>query len=147
MGSPLSNVGDHIVEEHYCGPRNGRSKTSFDPIIHVRKGMFLLIRPDDEDVYPIWLGEALGDIELNPQSPQYKKVYVGWWIPMGRVGLDEKSLYQDCWDKKWRHNPSDLPRWEDIGSISHGWKAKKEVSSLKGMKIPNWVIEIVRSNY
>jgi len=43
MGSPLSNVGDHIVEEHYCGPRNGRSKTSFDPIIHVRKGMFLLI--------------------------------------------------------------------------------------------------------
>ena len=71
MGLPLSNVADDIVEEHYCGPRNGRSKTTFDPIIHVRKGMFLLIQPNDEDVYPTWLGEALGDIELNPQSPQY----------------------------------------------------------------------------
>ena len=55
MGSPLSNAGD-IEEDHYCGPRNGRSKTSFDQIIHVCKGMFLLIRPDDEDTYPIWLG-------------------------------------------------------------------------------------------
>ena len=46
---------------------------------------------------------------------------------MGRVGLDDKSLYDNCWDKKWKRNPGDLPRWEDIDAISHGWKAKKEI--------------------
>jgi len=61
--------------------------------------MILLIRLDDEDMYPIWMGEALEEIDMNPNNDNYKKVHVNWWVPVGRGNLDEKSLYENCWER------------------------------------------------
>jgi hypothetical protein len=144
IDSTNSNIESAVVQDHYCGPRNGRSRTSFEPLHHVQKGMFLLIRPDDEDTYPIWMGEALEEIDMNPNNDNYKKVHVNWWVPVGRGNLDEKLLYENCWERNWKPNPSDPPRWEEIDTIVHGWKPKKDARTLKSTKIPTWVLDIVR---
>ena len=68
IDSTSSNIESAVVQDHYCGTRNGRSRTCFEPLHHVQKGMFLLIRPDDEDTYPIWMGEALKEIDMNTSN-------------------------------------------------------------------------------
>ena len=65
---------------------------------------------------------------------------------MGHGSLDKKTLYQEFWDRKWKPNPSDPPRWEDIETIIHGWKPKKDVGTLKSTKIPTWVQYIVKDH-
>ena len=98
-----SNVETAIAQDHYCGPRNGYSKTNF-------KGTFLLIRTNFEDMCPIWMGQALEEIDMIPRNHHYKKVHINWWVPVGHGNLDEKTLYENCWDRKWKPNPSDPPR-------------------------------------
>ena len=38
--STNSSVEPAIVQENYCGPRNGRSKTIYEPLHHVQTGIF-----------------------------------------------------------------------------------------------------------
>ena len=49
---------DNDKEEHYVGPRKERPKyyglAPYDPKLDLKEGQYLIVRPPDEEIYPIW---------------------------------------------------------------------------------------------
>jgi hypothetical protein len=59
-----------------------------------------------------------GDVIKDEDNEYFKMVRVQWWVPMKkRSNLDERHLYEDCWNGKWKCNLGDLEQWLDISAI------------------------------
>ena len=66
--------------DHYVGPQLGRPQEGFRPDIDVRKGDFILVRPADPE-YPIWLGVAESNVDVDISSPNHKNICIQYWAP------------------------------------------------------------------
>ena len=59
---PVMKGGDFTPEddksELYCGPQNERPKDALNPWRDVVSGSWVLLRPSDPEIYPVWLERA-----------------------------------------------------------------------------------------
>lgn len=136
---------DHL-EPHYCGPRNARTRPEFRPHMDIEEGMFLLIRPYDENQCPVWLGSAASSINTHEGHVNYMHVLVDWWEPISRKRQSIESQYRDCWEKKWRRNHNDPSRWESVFTVLWSWRASKDPSAINHLKIPQIAINAAKEN-
>ena len=126
--------------DHFVGPQSARPLEAFRPHIDVRKGDFVLVRPADPE-YPIWLGVAESDADLDSSSPNHKKVFIQYWAPKHRKKNPTiYEQYEDCWKKTWCCNLADPKRWECVDAIVWSWTPRGgRVAEV--VKIPPIVVE------
>ncbi len=123
------------LNDHYCGPLSKRPKNAFQPMVDVRKGDFVLVRPSDP-IYPIWLGVAESEIDMSKKSQNFKKISIQYWAPVcGHQNASDQDVYVNCWEKYWMCNKNDPERWESIDSIVFSWMTKNKKIPKK-IKIP-----------
>lgn len=104
-------------------------------MVDVKKGDFVLVRPSDP-VYPIWLGVAKSEIDMDKRSHNFKKISIQYWAPIcGRQNASDQEVYVNCWEKYWMCNKNDPERWESIDSIVFSWMTKSSKNPRK-IKIP-----------
>ena len=83
------------MNEHYCGPLRKQPKDAFQPMVHVKKGDFVLVRPSDP-IYPIWLGVAQSEIDTNKKSSNFKKICIQYWAPVcGSQSVTNQEVYSN----------------------------------------------------
>ena len=39
--------------DHYCGPARDKPREAFNPLLHVQQGHFVMLHPDDTNIYPV----------------------------------------------------------------------------------------------
>jgi hypothetical protein len=61
---------------------------------------------------------------------------VHWWVPKG-INLDERHLYEDWWNGKWKCNFVDLKQWLDISFVFFLVSSLKNVSNKSHITIPS----------
>ena len=101
---PRVNPVDMNIEEEdlepYCGPTNEAPRESFNPWIDIRPGSWVLLRPEDPIVCPVWQGRALSDVCRDEGTPNYGKFFVQYWRPDNSEQTMELR-YRNCWYGKW----------------------------------------------
>ncbi|MCO5584007.1 hypothetical protein L7F22_037926 [Adiantum nelumboides] len=80
------------LNDHYCGPLSKRPKDAFQPAVDVKKGDFVLVQPSDP-IYPIWLGVAQSEVDMNMKSHNFKKIIIQYWAPVcGRQNASDQEM-------------------------------------------------------
>ena len=139
-------LGLHDLDDHYCGPSSNKPMEEYMPKIDVKKNDFVLVRPSD-NIYPIWLGVALSDVDGNNTSINYMKVKVHYWAPMCRKkDTSISKVYKDCWTKYWMCNIEDPERWEHVNSIVCSWTSKQSHNIQKNKDTKKCVLKSTRKS-
>jgi len=82
-----------------------RPLTTYTPFRNLNVGNFVLVKPHDLDLVPLWMGRVEGDVVKDKDTEYFKMVKVQWWVPMKKGSkLDERHLYENCWNGKWKCN-------------------------------------------
>jgi hypothetical protein len=79
------------------------------------------------------MGKGEGDVVKDKESEYFKMVKVQWWILVKKgSNLDERHLYENCWNGKWKCNFKNLKQWFDISTIFFfpTWKNKTNTSQI-----------------
>ena len=93
-------IGLEEYNDHFCGPQREKPREEFNPMVDVRQGDFLMLHPDDTNIYPIWLAMAISNIDIEPTSPNYKKLLIQYWAPCARkCGMTPAQAYANCWGR------------------------------------------------
>jgi hypothetical protein len=66
----------------YCGPKNLKLALAYTSFKDLNSGDFVLMRPHDPLLVPIWLGRTQSDVVKDDQNEFFKMVRVQWWVPM-----------------------------------------------------------------
>ncbi len=96
----LSNVMDvvdtkDLIQLPYCAPKN--------------------MKPN---LIPFGMWRVKGNVIKDKKNEYFKMVRVQWWVPMKkRSNLDERHMYKNCWNGKWKCNLVDPEQWLDISTI------------------------------
>ena len=126
--------------DHFVGTQSARPQEAFKPQIDVKKDDFVLVRPADPQ-YPIWLGVAESDVDLDFSSPNHKKVFIQYWAPKHRKRNPTiHEQYEDCWKKTWCCNLADPKRWECVDAVVWSWTPRGG-KVAEAIKIPPIVVE------
>ena len=132
-------LGLEELNDHYCGPLSKRPKDAFQPMVDVKKGDFVLVRPADS-IYPIWLGVAQSEVDTDKHSSNYKRICIQYWAPVSsRQNITDEEVYHNCWEKYWMCNKKDPERWETVDTIVFSW-ITKATKIPKKIKIPPKVV-------
>jgi hypothetical protein len=79
--------------------------TTYTPFRDLNVGNFVLVRLHDPDFVSLWMGRVDGDVVKDEDNEYFKIVRVQWWVPMKeRSNLDERHLYENYWNGKWKCN-------------------------------------------
>jgi hypothetical protein len=63
------------------------------------------MKPHDPLFVLVWMGKTQSDVIKDDQNENFKIMKVHWWVLMKkRSNLDERLLYEDCWNGKWKCN-------------------------------------------
>ncbi len=60
----------------YCGPKNMRPLIAYTPFRDFNVGDFVLVKPHDLDLVPLWLGRVEGDVIKDEDNEYFKMVRV-----------------------------------------------------------------------
>ena len=60
--NPLDSNPEEKELEPYCGLANEAPRESFNPWVDIRSGSWVLLRPEDPEVCPVWQGRALSEV-------------------------------------------------------------------------------------
>jgi hypothetical protein len=61
------------------------------------------VRPHDPFLVPLERTQI--DVVKDDQNKNFKMVRVQWWVLVKkRSNLNERCLYEDCWNGKWKCN-------------------------------------------
>jgi hypothetical protein len=136
-------------EVNYVGPQRDRPRASFHPRVDIKKGDFILQRPDTDDLstYPVHMGLVVSDgVEegsLNAENKLEHVCEVKWYRPhmtkkRGQVGeYSPKQRWSNCWVKKWEYDP-DYAHSEKISVNSVLWSfSPRRTKKLGLVAIPN----------
>jgi hypothetical protein len=81
----------------YCGAANAIPKTSFNPWRDVKHGSWVLVRPSDPNIWPVWHGRVVSEVIREEGHPHNNQFLVKYWEPDNAHG-NLKAKYQNCWD-------------------------------------------------
>jgi hypothetical protein len=66
----------------------------------------------------------------------FKMVRVLWWVSVKkRLNLDERHMYEDCWNGKWKRNLVNSKQWLDISAIPFSFLAWKNTTNKSQISI------------
>jgi len=60
----------------YCGPKNMRPSTTYTLFRHLNDEDFVLVKPYDPGLVPIWIGRTQCDVVKDEESTFFKMVKV-----------------------------------------------------------------------
>jgi hypothetical protein len=122
----------------WCGPLRRRPRPAFNPYRDALVGNFVLIRPNDTTIYPVWMGRVLAPAVRDARSPHHGKCQIRYWRPArGSRVMTDRERYRRCWDVKWEHDGSDdAVQWVDCTSILYGSSPKVNFAETSLRKIP-----------
>ena len=86
--------------EPYCGSRRERPKDASNPWRDVGSGSWVLLRPSDPEIYPVWLGRACSGVNCERGHADYGKFILQFWEPRNSF-KNHKKKYEDCWSATW----------------------------------------------
>jgi hypothetical protein len=72
----------------------------FNPWRDVFDGCWVLLRPEDPLVCPVWLGRALSSVCRDKGSRNHGCFQIQFWEPQ-QSGRTVALKYRNCWTKKW----------------------------------------------
>jgi len=114
-----------------------RPLTTYTPFRNLNVGNFVLVKPHDLDLVPLWMGRVEGDVVKDKDTEYFKMVKVQWWVPMKKGSkLDERHLYENCWNGKWKCNWVDLEQWLEISAILFSFPIQKNTTNKSQISIP-----------
>ena len=129
-------IGLEEYNDHFCGPQREKPREEFNPMVDVRQGDFLMLHPDDTNIYLVWLAMAISNIDIEPTSPNYKKLLIQYWAPCARkCGMTPAQAYANCWKGFWVVNEKDPQVWENVDAIVWSWRPNK-LGPYTRIKIP-----------
>ncbi len=68
-------------------------------------GDFVIMKPYDLLFVLVWMGRTQSDVIKDDQNENFKIMKVQWWVlTKKRSNLDERLLYEDCCNGKWKCN-------------------------------------------
>jgi hypothetical protein len=83
--------------EPYYGPRNEAPRSSFNPWRDIRQGYWILIRPTDPQMCPVWQRRAASDVCREEENENHEKKFFQFWEPRNAEKTLQKK-YRNCWD-------------------------------------------------
>jgi hypothetical protein len=83
--------------EPYYGPRNEAPRSSFNPWRDIRQGYWILIRPTDPQMCPVWQRRAASDVCREEGNENHGKFLIQFWEPRNAKKTLRKK-YRNCWD-------------------------------------------------
>jgi len=82
------------------------------------------------------MGKVEGDVVKDEENEYFKMVKVQWWVPMKKgSNLDERHLYENYWNGKWKCNLVDLEQWVDILAIFFSFPTWKNITNKSQINI------------
>ncbi len=85
------------IQIPYYGPKNMRPLIAYMPFRDLNVGNFVLMKPHDSNLVPLWMGRVEGDVIKDEMSEYFKMVRVQRWVLMKKgSNLDEWHLYENC---------------------------------------------------
>ena len=118
-------LGYEEYNDHYCGPRGEKPREEFNPILDVKQGDFIMVYPDNIDIYLVWLAMVESEIDNNPTSPNYKKLLIQYWAPCARKnGMIDVEVYANCWKGYWAKNVANQRVWKDVDAVVWSWRPR-----------------------
>ncbi len=95
----------HPIWVPYYGPKNMKSLIAYVPFKDLNVGNFVLMKPHDPDLVPLWMGKVEDDVIKDEKSEYFKMVRAQWWVFVKKQSnLDEWHLHEDCWNGMWKCN-------------------------------------------
>jgi hypothetical protein len=98
--APLDVTPEDEEPEPYCGPANEVPQGRFNPWRDVFDGCWVLLRPEDPLVCPVWLGRALSSVCRDEGSGNHGCFQIQFWEPQ-QSGRTVALKYRNCWTGKW----------------------------------------------
>ena len=86
--------------ELYCGLANEAPETPFNPWRDIWPGSWVLLRPEDPLICPVWQGRAVSAICREKGDVNPGKFLLQFWEPKS-AERDLALIYRDCWFAKW----------------------------------------------
>jgi hypothetical protein len=59
------------VQLPYCGPKDTRPLTTYTPFKDLNVGDFVLVKPHDPNLIPLWMGKAKGDVIKDEENKYF----------------------------------------------------------------------------
>lgn len=138
---------DEVEPYPFCGPKNSRPKSVFNPYRDVLRGDWVFCRPCKEDHLPIWMGRAIEPVITEP-GPNYGKFKVEWWTPMKGKKEGKKKVARECWTRRWERELT-LAEWVECKSVVYTHRTKKTTHEgpPKSHLIPEEVVIAAMANF
>ncbi len=92
-----------------------RPLTTYMPFKDFNVGDFVLVKLHDPNLILLWMGRTEVNVVKDEENEYFKMMKIQWWVPMKKgSNLDERHLYEDCWNGKWKCNLTNVKQWLDI---------------------------------
>ena len=82
--------------ELYCGPTNEAPETPFNPWHDIRRGNWVLLRPEDPLISPIWQGRAVSIVCREQRDVNLGKFLLQFWESKS-AERDLALKCRNCW--------------------------------------------------
>ncbi len=99
----------------------------YTPFCDLFVGNFVFVRLVDPIVYLMWMGRVENDVVIDQENETYMKVYVQWWVVVGKGTKNDEELYHNCWLSKWNYNHADPKQWVEISSVTFYFSVKNNL--------------------
>jgi hypothetical protein len=96
---------EDLVMHLYCGQKNLKLVLTYTLFRDFNNGDFVIMKSHDLLFVIVWMGRTQSDVINHHQSEFFKIMKVQWRVLMKKgSNLDERLLYEDCWNGKWKCN-------------------------------------------
>jgi hypothetical protein len=93
------------------------------------------------------MGKGEGDVVKDKEIEYFKMVRVQWWILVKKgSNLDERHLYENCWNGTWKCNFKNLEQWFDISTILFFFPTRKNKTNTSQIIISTTNVSRLKVN-
>ena len=128
---------EDVLLEPYCGPKNQQPDHIYNPWRDVLVGDFVLVRPSDPLLFPVWMGRALITVVRDENDTNYGNCLLQWWRPDrgGKHCVDDKHRYTNCWNSSWKIEDRE-PEWVACSSVLYSSRPRANTTDDSVKNIP-----------
>ena len=101
--------------ELYCGPTNKAPETPFNPKRDIRLSSWVLLRPEDPLICPIWQRRAVSVVCREQEDVNFGKFLLQFWESKS-TERDLALKYHNCWYAKWVVEKR-APEWNTVDVV------------------------------
>ena len=134
-------------DEAYAGLLSGRPNPSFRVAGDLFEGYFVVVRPAEGDLHPVWIGRALSDPNSNRENPNC--VIIQYFHPTSR-NQDVQDFYTG-WDSerglRWKVDETEPLVWQHTDALMTIWKSRIQKDTVECfIKISAIQIEVINES-